>query len=107
MQDLYCIPSISWSARVCFWVGVVFFLCVFVCVCETLLAGFQPAASGSAGIAAASQTAWDLCGTGAFRRSDLCVCVCDTSFWGHPSLDLGFESVFVSVCSINSLSFRK
>ena len=50
-------------------------------VFDGLLAGFQLAASGSAGIAAASQSASDLCGTGVFRvgffgvRTSGCVCV--------------------------------
>ena len=33
----------------------------------SVCAGLQPAASGSAGITVASQSAWDICGTGAFR----------------------------------------
>ena len=36
-------------------------------VFDELLAGFPPAASGAAGLAAASQSASDLCGTGVFR----------------------------------------
>ena len=48
----------------------------------SVCAGLQPAASGSAGITAASQSAWDICGTGAFRVKFLAfgLCVCEINF---------------------------